>query len=97
MQNFILKFGKYKGQEFQSTPASYQQWLLNQDWFKSPLKTARYEVVRKFVNEYVRGMGVRHETVAANLSYFEANELKSNMNIYHLDDVTDYFFVQQTK
>ena len=30
----ILKFGKYKGQQFEKTPKSYQNWLLNQDWFK---------------------------------------------------------------
>jgi len=32
----ILKFGKYKGQQFESTPKSYQEWLLKQDWFKAP-------------------------------------------------------------
>ena len=37
--NFILKFGKYKGQNFQSTPKSYQDWLLAQDWFKLPAQT----------------------------------------------------------
>jgi len=36
MTNFTLKFGKYKGQLFLSTPVSYQNWLLNQDWFKAP-------------------------------------------------------------
>ncbi len=36
MTNFILKFGKYKGQQFSSTPTSYQNWLLAQDWFKIP-------------------------------------------------------------
>lgn len=36
MTNFILKFGKYKGQSFSSTPKSYQDWLLKQDWFKMP-------------------------------------------------------------
>ena len=34
--SFILKFGKYKGQNFNSTPVSYQNWLLAQDWFKVP-------------------------------------------------------------
>jgi len=34
--DFTLKFGKYKGQNFLSTPKSYQDWLLNQNWFKSP-------------------------------------------------------------
>ena len=36
MNSFILKFGKYKGQDFLSTPKSYQSWLLSQDWFKKP-------------------------------------------------------------
>ena len=36
MKNFILKFGKFKGQMFLSTPSSYQNWLLSQDWFKVP-------------------------------------------------------------
>ncbi len=31
-----LRFGKYKGQQFKDTPKSYQNWLLNQDWFKAP-------------------------------------------------------------
>jgi hypothetical protein len=30
----ILKFGKFKGQEFCNTPKYYQEWLLKQDWFK---------------------------------------------------------------
>jgi hypothetical protein len=34
--NFILKFGKYKGLQFTSTPKHYQEWLLKQDWFKMP-------------------------------------------------------------
>ena len=31
-----LRFGKYKGQQFENTPKSYQNWLLKQDWFKAP-------------------------------------------------------------
>ena len=30
----ILKFGKFKGQDFYATPQWYQEWLLNQNWFK---------------------------------------------------------------
>ena len=30
MENFILKFGKYKGQQFFDVPQSYQNWLLEQ-------------------------------------------------------------------
>jgi hypothetical protein len=34
--DFVLPFGKYKGQNFQSTPKGYQEWLLAQDWFTVP-------------------------------------------------------------
>jgi hypothetical protein len=36
MQNFTLRFGKYKGQQFSSTPKCYQDWLLAQNWFNLP-------------------------------------------------------------
>lgn len=39
--NFILKFGKYKGQTFESTPQSYRDWLLSQSWFKLPTNEER--------------------------------------------------------
>lgn len=39
MQDFTLNFGKFKGQKFLSTPTSYQDWLLKQDWFKGAKKT----------------------------------------------------------
>jgi hypothetical protein len=31
-----LKFGKFKGMEFNDTPQWYQKWLLTQDWFNKP-------------------------------------------------------------
>ena len=36
MTNFTLQFGKYKGQQFNETPVSYQNWLKQQHWFKIP-------------------------------------------------------------
>jgi hypothetical protein len=30
MNNFILKFGKYKGQDLFSTPSDYRDWLVKQ-------------------------------------------------------------------
>ena len=39
--DFILKFGKHKGQNFASTPKPYQQWLLSQDWFKAPTSNGK--------------------------------------------------------
>lgn len=42
----ILKFGKFKGQQFENTPKWYQDWLLKQDWFESPKnKKARFSVI----------------------------------------------------
>ncbi len=37
MTNFTLKFGKFKGMNFNATPVWYQEWLVKQDWFKSPI------------------------------------------------------------
>lgn len=50
MTNFTLKFGKYKGQEFLSTPINYQNWLLSQDWFKAPV-TNKLELIRKEMSQ----------------------------------------------
>lgn len=50
MTNFILKFGKYKGQEFNSTPLSYQTWLLNQDWFKVPTQLTPLQQAQKSIS-----------------------------------------------
>ena len=52
--NFILKFGKYKGQQFQSTPKSYQEWLLAQNWFKMPIKIDAMPKIDKNWNGYSR-------------------------------------------
>lgn len=47
MENFILKFGKYKGQNFFHTPKYYQEWLTKQEWFKLP--------VEKKLNQFEQG------------------------------------------
>jgi hypothetical protein len=98
MTNFILKFGKYKGQMFLSTPKSYQDWLLKQDWFKLPSTTeAKYDVIRKFVYEFRIGMGKSKEIVLRNLSWDEANMHKDEMNLCKIDDCTDYFYIQPSR
>ncbi len=97
MENFTLKFGKHKGQQFLSTPKSYQTWLLSQDWFKAPSSEARYDVVRKFTSEYARGMGRRYERVVLNLTWEHAEIEKDSMNLCRLDDCTDYFFIEPSK
>lgn len=97
MENFTLKFGKHKGEQFLNTPKSYQEWLLNQDWFKAPKNEVRYDVVRKFVKEYAIGMGQRYEIVDFNLTWEQANIVKDNMNLSQIDDLTEYFYIEPSK
>jgi len=56
MENFILKFGKYKGQDFLSTPVSYQNWLLAQDWFKVPTKSDALTLVQKEMSKVSKSL-----------------------------------------
>lgn len=51
MANFILKFGKYKGQMFLSTPASYQSWLLKQEWFKVSVQLTEVQQASKTISQ----------------------------------------------
>ena len=51
IENFNLKFGKYKGQDFLSTPKSYQEWLLAQDWFKTPTTLTPQQQASKKISE----------------------------------------------
>lgn len=52
--DFTLKFGKYKGQNFLNTPKSYQDWLLNQDWFKIPSNEEKMPRISKSWDGYSR-------------------------------------------
>jgi hypothetical protein len=98
MTNFTLQFGKYKGQQFNQIPVSYQNWLLNQDWFKLPLvKEARYDVGKLFTTEYRIGMGMSKEIVFDNLSWEEASTQKDLMNMYHLDDTIQHFYIETSR
>lgn len=49
--SFILKFGKYKGQNFSSTPKWYQSWLLRQEWFKVPTQLTEVQKAAKTISE----------------------------------------------
>ena len=71
MQNFILKFGKYKGQLFSNTPKNYQDWLLKQDWFKMP---SGYDTTNRYEESYALiENGVIHTD---DLSLTSANEMR---------------------
>jgi uncharacterized protein (DUF3820 family) len=68
-QNFTLKFGKYKGQQFSSTPTSYQEWLLKQDWFKLPTELTEVQKASKQIdNEEIQNH--RNLTFSIDNSYF---------------------------
>jgi len=41
--DFVLSFGKFKGQLFSSTPFWYQDWLPQQSWFKKPVEKPLYQ------------------------------------------------------
>ena len=55
--DFILKFGKHKGQNFSSVPKSYQEWLLKQDWFKAPTQLTQLQIAEKQFSEASRRLG----------------------------------------
>jgi len=97
MENQILKFGKFKGQKLSNTPAWYQEWLLNQEWFKLDKVEARYDVIRKFVVEYRIGMGRSYEITMSNLTWDEAEAHKDLLNMYQLDDCTEYYYTNPTQ
>ena len=51
----ILKFGKHKGQKFENTPKSYQDWLLKQDWFNAPKKEDTKRVIKPNTGDTIEG------------------------------------------
>lgn len=65
-----LKFGKFKGQEFQSTPQWYQDWLLKQDWFKAPTNVSKKESQESYA---LVEDGAIH---TSDLSLEDANEMR---------------------
>jgi len=55
--DFILKFGKHKGQNFSSVPKSYQEWLLKQDWFKAPTQLTQLQIAEKQFSDASKRLG----------------------------------------
>ncbi len=54
----------------------------------------KYDVVKKFTNEYKRGMGVAEEIVEYNLSWEQAVGLKDTYNLNYLDDTTECYYIK---
>ena len=59
-----------------------------------PKSEPKYNVVKKFTNEYVRGMGVKSEIVDFNLTWDNAVQVKDMHNLYHLDDTTECYTIE---
>lgn len=77
----ILKFGKFKGQEFNNTPKWYQDWLVKQDWFKLESKDEMTIAQKKFSDSakklgFWNGYSKRGEAIYD--SMFEAEKAMDN-------------------
>ena len=83
MENFILKFGKYKGVDFLKTPKHYQEWLLKQEWFKLPIKMDGLLLVQKEMSKVgnsLRGWdGYSKKGDAAYSRMFELEKMESDI------------------
>jgi uncharacterized protein (DUF3820 family) len=95
MKNSVLKFGKYKGQNFYSTPKSYQNWLISQDWFKAPKQALDlWNVIKVYETEYAMGTGCKSEVIHYNLPFESAKHLRE-VEEYNIHDGVDYYTVVQ--
>jgi len=56
-----------------------------------------YDIIRKYVKEYALGMGKSKEIEMTNLTWEQANQYKDDLNMYHLDDTTDYYYINQSQ
>jgi hypothetical protein len=80
----ILKFGKFKGQDFSAAPVWYQNWLTKQDWFKPQTAVT---VAEKRLSEAASKLsgwdGYSRKGEAAEWDMFEAE--KAMEDLYYCD------------
>jgi uncharacterized protein (DUF3820 family) len=87
MQNFTLKFGKYKGTQFLSTPASYQNWLVSQDWFKMPVVMTEMQQAQKMVSQCANKLkGWNGYSKAGSVAYDNMFEAEKAMDAAYYND-----------
>lgn len=83
MRNFTLKFGKYKGQDFLSTPKSYQTWLVQQDWFNIPNEKNDLTIVQKEMSKVANSLngwnGYSKKGQCAYDRMFELEQMESDI------------------
>ena len=56
-----------------------------------------YDIIRKYVKEYALGMGKSKDIEMTDLTWEQANQYKDDLNLYHLDDTTEYYYINQSK
>lgn len=87
MKNFTLKFGKYKGMQFSSTPVSYQNWLLAQDWFKMPVVLTEMQQAQKRVSTCANQLkGWNGYSKAGSIAYDNMFEAEKAMDAAYYND-----------
>lgn len=83
MENFTLKFGKYKGVNFSETPKHYQDWLIKQDWFKLPAKKDELYLVQKEMSQVSNSLkgwnGYSKKGEASYNRMFELEQMESDI------------------
>lgn len=60
-------------------------------------QVVKYDIIRKYVKDYANAMTKQYDIEMSNLTWEEAQIHKDNLNIYHLDDITEYFYINQTQ
>ena len=78
MTDFKLAFGKHKGQNFLSTPISYQNWLLSQDWFKVPTKVSPSKQISQLSSKLGGWNGYSRKGAAIYDAIFEAEKAEED-------------------
>ena len=58
---------------------------------------AKYDVVKKFTTEYRIGMGRSKEIVIHDLTWEQAEIEKDSMNMYHLDETIECFYIESSR
>lgn len=95
MNNFTLKFGKYKGLQFLSTPVSYQNWLLSQDWFKAPTVLTDLQKAQKMVSQCANKLkewnGYSKSGAVAYDNMFEAEKAMDNAIFNESNQCSPYY------
>lgn len=56
-----------------------------------------YDIIRKYVRDYAMAMGKSKEIEMTGLTWEQANEYKDNLNLYHLDDITQCFYINASQ